>query len=337
MKIHPFGFLNKKIAVWPFGTLGDLVVLNGQTVTLTPGQIYDYNNVTINPGGTLALSEGNIPVILGCKNSFINNGTVIGRLNSSTAGGTLIDPNGFVFGYTIVQAIGGYGGRGLSLHSPGPIPGGTNGGGSGGNGGGSNAPSNPGIGGQNGSNGSNGTGVGAGIGGIGNSTTTAGAGVNSPYPSLTPRPDGGSGQGKNLASFIAGLGSGGGGAENFGTAGGGGGGGRGCHGQGLYIYCNNISGVGSFQFQGSAGGNGGNGGRGYSFVEGGSGGSGGGGAGGSGGRVLIRTKTNFFTGTNSVSAGTGGAAGIIPVYYGDELPGGPGANGSSGSFTIQII
>ena len=56
--MKPFSFLNKKFKEpdYTTGELGDLIVNTGQTVTLTGGRIYQYQNIYIASGGLLNIS-----------------------------------------------------------------------------------------------------------------------------------------------------------------------------------------------------------------------------------------------------------------------------------------
>ena len=66
---------------FPSGDLGDLTILNGETVTISAGSIYDYNDIDIQVGGTLEIddvnNEANLTEIY-AKN-FVIDGQILGR------------------------------------------------------------------------------------------------------------------------------------------------------------------------------------------------------------------------------------------------------------------
>lgn len=108
-----------ELAAFPSGSQGDLTVLNGQTVVINAGDIRDYNNVTINAGGTLEIngSSSGAITVLGVAGNLTINGTIRG--NNRAAGGTynLVTPNGESISYSATQRSGGrggYGGRGVT-------------------------------------------------------------------------------------------------------------------------------------------------------------------------------------------------------------------------------
>lgn len=107
---------------WPFGTLGDLTINNGQTVTLAAGSTYDYNNITINNGGTLNIS-GVGTVVLGASGNVVINGTINSAYNYNNGNNhTFYDPfTKSNVSLSQSQASGGSGGRGGVAGIPGSI------------------------------------------------------------------------------------------------------------------------------------------------------------------------------------------------------------------------
>lgn len=318
---------------WPFGLDGGLHITNGQTVTLTPGQAKDYSSIQIDAGGTLHVNTNQVSggwVFIGCAGSFICNGTISIKGDTST-GGTYpaTAPDNVAVSYTVLQQSGGSGGSGggAVAHS---------GGGAnqscGGGGGGSQAFGNGGGGGSGAGNTSDTT-CSGGFGG-GNASQTFGGDGAAGFSNCGGNPSGGSGAA--LTGNTGGSGSGGffcGGACWLPTGGGGGGGGtRGYHGMGLYLKVRgSISGTGTIDVSGQNGGSGGNGGSGLGGPcnaapdeHSGSGGQGGGGAGGSGGQLIFKYRGTAPVGLNlTASGGTAGA-------------GGSGAqNGVAGTVTLQ--
>lgn len=352
-KFQPFSFLNKS-GTWPTGAGGNLTI--STAVTIAPGTVWDYENITITNTGSLTIQPGSAPVIIGCRNVFTNNGSIIGRQGGIHNGGTfnVVAPDGYNYSYLIAQSSGGAGGNcaitsggGSGLGSTGGP--GTNGYGGGGAGGSWNDPPGltPSTGGSNNGNGFTGVQA-ANTGGLGGNT--GGNGLNGEdwttavaYLSYVSR--GGNGGG-----------SGGGGASNRKLSssptvvqiggGGGGGGMKGVHGQGLYLRCGTFTGNGTFDFRGTAGFNGGRGAnRSGGTITGAvtvnaykPGGGGGGGAGGSGGNVIVRCGTNSFAGTFSMTGGTGGTAGIAGTggVVGTQN-GNNGVAGGNGSSSIIVV
>jgi hypothetical protein len=371
-------FANFQNTRWPFGTGGDLVVNSGQTVLLTPGTIYDYRNITINAGGTLKVDDpSNInnrtPVIVGCRDKFTNEGTVIGQISDlavqqtvSLAGtwskttafpsNSLYPPN-FTVSYSIAQPLGGAGGKGGTdnIAFVGTGGAGTNGFGGGGGGGEGSDTTTGGINGDGGFNNGNGypttSNTGGNIsGGTGN--FTKGAGANGTSVSFTT-------SGSIITGMIKGRGGDGGGSgggagpgnyENYfptyrglGMGGGGGGGMRGKHGLAMYLKSRVVFGNGIFNFSGQNGFNGGNGGNAGKFGNvgvGGGGGGGGGGSGGSGGKIEIKTRYQFISLSNIlVNRGEGGIGGIKGANVNGGVAAFDGINGNpgvAGSKTITV-
>jgi hypothetical protein len=353
MKVLPISILNKKVSgggVPPFfpPSEGDLIILNGQTVTLTAPTNKAYTSIDIQSGGTLNITgNGNIAEIY-CSGTFNVDGTILCRAterNGYSYAGTT--SSGFNYGYTATQRNGGTGGKGSQI--PGGLGGaGTNGYGGGG-GGGSEGVMAGGAGGSNngsgaagawrhGSYGSNVTGTGnpyAGTGGAGNVTNSNG-GTGGSGNSGTALQDGGSGGGSG----------GGGGSHNyipgnpsdkitinitFQGGGGGGGGHKGLHGGILFLYSVlPMTGSGSVIASGSNGFNGGAGNEGNAANS--AGGGGGGGAGGTGGNIIIQAPSYSFS--TSVSGGSGGGGGGVLGAYGGA-GGAAGLSGNNG--TVQVV
>jgi hypothetical protein len=69
----PFFMLTKPS--WPYGSMGHLVVSNGQTVTLSNGTVYDYASVTVDAGGILQFSGSGF-AFLGVSGNLVVNGTI---------------------------------------------------------------------------------------------------------------------------------------------------------------------------------------------------------------------------------------------------------------------
>lgn len=286
----PLATWNNQSAGWPSGTLGGVVVANGQTLVLNNNTIYDYESLEVQAGGTVLLqgTDGK-PVILGVKNNLIINGTITGTVLHD--GGTFQNttPEGDVFSVTIVQRDGGDGGWLQSAGGGRPNATGGRGYGSGGNGGGN-------FGSRGGVNNGNGSGNNPGIGGV-----TLGNGQTGFAWNAGGRGGDGGGSG-------GGWGNGSGG---FQSGGGGGGGMKGRHGMSLYIETPNpVTGTGSINLSGQNGFNGGNGGTGTT-AEGlyGGGHGGGGGAGGSGGFLRIKAPSVQIGVAISTNGGTGGTPG----------------------------
>lgn len=307
---------------WPYGSSGDLVI--STLVTVAPGTVWDYKNITITSTGTLRIvGSGGEPVIIGVRGTFINNGVVEGR-NGFHNGGTFsaTTPGLENISYSISQSVGGAGGQ----HS---------------RGGGSCGFTGVGGAGTNGFGGggavfsfiacsfqSGGAGGGSGLTQPGYTSGTPGAGMAT------------GGAGGNASGINGGTGGGSGGGAGMNVSGtqypgGGGGGNKGNHGQMMYIKAKVFSGNGSFNFAGTNGFPGGASAQIGTVTAGG----GGGGAGGSGGRLLVRFKQNTFSGSVSVGAGSGGSGGASiggtcnhnqGVRAGCAgSSGNPGANGSS--------
>lgn len=296
------------LAKFPYGPLGNLTIVSGQTVNVADGSILDYNNLTIDAGGVMNIvggATGNITVI-GVKNNLVINGVIRGRDGTfGTSTFSLVTPNNESTSYTITQNAAGAGG-------PGTYPAGNGGGGGtlgygGGGGGAGDSNQSRGWGGHGGANNGPGT--------YAPNNLEPGQGNISLGNGYTGTQDG-------RAAYLGkhGGGSGGGGGKSAGAGGGGGGAFKGKHGLGLYIYVlGTISGSGQVQLNGLNGFNGGAG----NNVSGRVGGGGGGGAGGSGGRLWVRSPAPF-TVPYTVSAGTGGT--------GASPNGSNGQAGNAGAF-----
>lgn len=308
------------------GALGDLLITSGQTVTITAGSLYDYDNIDIQAGGTLVVNETTSPPRLTqiCASTFKIDGSIQARslyLQASSS-----QPLSTIFGYPLQTqyylASCGNGGRG-----------GSDDGASGGYGGTSTIPSAfGGAGGGGGAeyyfslsqtttnyNGGNGGSDGAS--GAGGSGSSGGSGSNY-YANNASIQTGASG----------GSGGGGGGYKTSTLRGGGGGAGsyRNKCGLPLYLYCTDtISGNGLVDCSGVAGLRGGNGANGSS---GSGGGGGGGGAGGCGGHLAVTSA--IFTVPYTVSGGAGGAGGSGGSGAGTASNGSSGSSGVDGTFTI---
>lgn len=310
------------ITEFPSGTLGDLVINNGQTVNVQAGTVLDYNNLTINAGGTLNIQGGSSAAVtvIGVKENLTINGTINGTGGTFNSVNTsIITPNGETITYVNTQRVGGAGGKAEASGAAGGA-GGTNGHGGGGGGGGYGGSGTNGSGG--GVGGTNGGAGGGSLGGYGMSTL--GNGGNGLVGGTASDKRGGAGGGSGGGTGRGGQGSRGGGS-------GGGGGHKGKHGVGLYIFSKNpIVGSGIVRLNGSTGFRGGNGARGGWWR----GGGGGGGAGGNGGRLWVRS-TAPFTVPYSVSGAAGGAGGA--GVDGLSANGATGQTGLAGSFDFQLL
>lgn len=367
-KILPFSFITAGRGSLVDGSDGDLVVLNGQTVQLTAGNIYSYNSIDIQVGGVLEIIGAEAITQVGCKNNFICNGTFRGKTTEDVALRSLGSDNwlGSSYNHTQVQSVGGRGGNSGSSVGVGRSGGlgGSQSNGHAGGGGGSaeGSPSEPVTGAiyTNGGNGqSNGqdniyymddfsspflTGFGTSFGGIGNQGGHGSPGsptIGSPTVTNTATA---------FSASSGGNGGGGGGGagvpseftlktdtQYYGGNGGAGGGARGEHGRHVYILAEKgITGSGLIDFAGNPGYNGG----GATFFA--SSGGGGGGAGGSGGAIWIRHYGDSITPTITSSAGAGGSrsplnTGGVPGYYYFADPARDPANGSAGGAGILDI
>lgn len=335
----------KKTGGFPFGALGNVVVTTGNTLILTAGDTYDYNNLTVDSGGTIEITGSSPnPTIIGVKGTFTMNGTASFN-NLDNGGGTFSStaPDGTNMTYSVSPSVGGGGGAGGGVTTSPVVLGGSGGSGSGigggGGGGGSAvwgssslAAAGGGAGGGNGGGGASGGSIGGGSGGIGGAGGISGAGddgTNSGYGG--DGSSGGGGGGDSYDGFFK---------EGI-AGGGGGGGGRGKSGMAVLIIVNSFNGNGTFNLSGSNGFSGGNGGGGYCLTTGSAsgGGGGGGGGGGNGGFLKVRYKIiNTFSGTINKSGGVGGAGGAGGIKCGTRgengLNGGSGLSGSSGSTDI---
>lgn len=295
---------NAAVVAWPLGSDGDLTVLTGNTTTLTAGNTYDYNNITVQIGGVLRFSggDGTTPTILGFKGIFDLSGTIQSKGNTSTAGGTFTNtaPDGFSMSYAITNEPGGDGGADGGFNAAGL--GNTTGGGGGGGPGGTDGD-------FVGNGGAGGTGNGGGTSGAGGSTF-GGSGSNG---------------GAAVSSVTSNL-----------RGGGGGGGARGINGGGLYIKggaSSTTSGTGTIDVSGSGGGSGGNGGsatnnKATAIHNAFGGGGGASGAGGCGGKVSARFKSSAPAWTYTISGGAPG----VPGIGGTALALGTATGGEDGNY-----
>lgn len=332
--MRPFSFLNKQFREpdYATGVLGNLNVGTGQTVTITGGQIYQYDNIYIAPGGLLNITASINPTQILAKSSFQLEGTIRKinvNTNTTLRVGTLVSGMDYRFNYA--QRSGGRGGQGVAESDGNQAEGGGAGssGHGGGGGGGGYSTGNFGRGGTNGANGTGGISHAGGttfatFGGSGGGTQYNGStGQNAANVSVTSEtaislPTSSYGRGGNGAS-----GGGGGvgnaafffkstnGSQAFGS-GGGGGGRKGYHGGIIYVMCTyGIGGNGLIDVRGQNGGRGGNGGNASSsgIPDSYAGNGGGGGAGGNGGCILVQAP--FFTPSINRSGGSGGAAGVL--------------------------
>jgi hypothetical protein len=102
---------------WPTGKDGSLVIRRGQTYTVTPSAILDFDLIIVEPNGTLEVSSGGDWVVLVCSSDAKIDG-VIRVTEGDHSGGTFrkdlsiapVSLAGLVLEYTIVQKLGGNGG-----------------------------------------------------------------------------------------------------------------------------------------------------------------------------------------------------------------------------------
>lgn len=276
-------------ATFPFGTLGDLVITSGQTVNLQTGNIYDYNSITIDSGGTLSIN-GSGWVRIGVKDKLVNNGTIIARNNGEV-------PSGQTYSTQELDLSGSPTGSTLTFTNPTRL---------GGNGGGyqgySYGEGNPGL-------------AAFGNGGGGAGTACEGVFHDGQSASSTKGGDGGV-----YDDAFPGVGGGFAGATVYGNAGGsgavngGGGGSRGYSGAGIWLKAGSVSGNGVITASGQPGGAGGSSTAipSYCWSSSGQSWGGGGGAGGNAGfiKLLVAIGKNSFKGTVTSNGGGGGAAGL---------------------------
>ena len=306
---------------------GDLLILNGQTVSVAEGSVKQYRNIQINTGGVLQITgTTGAWTEIGCSGDCIVNGQIIARAGydgeATHSGGSFSKTSAFGIGtlsYSVAQQNGGAGANGIGVTASAGrggaqavgIGGGGAGGGPGGNGG---------AGGQNGQSSSYPGGAGGGLGNGGNSIND-GSGA---YPRGGNGASGGGGGFLILGTKIEIL-YGGGGAGAY----------KGHHGKGLNLYVEGaLSGIGSIICSGRAGFVGG---AGVDFSgtgggDGGGGGGGGGGAGGSGGSLILKYGSLVSTPSISVAGGTGGAGGS-----GNNAAGASGSSGLNGTYSLSSI
>lgn len=310
VKLNASGVLDSTLLSFEFGdgSDGDVTIAAG-TTTLTRDMFY--NNLvitgTLDTDGYRVFVKGTVSGAGTLKGVTGNNGTagVVGANHQTKTGGAGATSSG---SGPLKTVAGGKGGD-TFLNAQGQT--GTIGG-SGGAG-------------QTGKTGGNGgSGVdGAGIGGSGgvygkgdaykNALIASGFYITSAgalAPLTTPSSGGGGGGGScdSGGSDDGGAGSGGGGGASGGT---------------VMLICKKWTGTFTIS---SVGGNGGNGGASPSFLN---AGGGGGGGGGNGGTAIIIYGTKTWTGSYSLTGGTGGTGGA-------GVLGGAGVNGTAGSAGVQL-
>jgi hypothetical protein len=351
MGMIPFAYMQDQF-VWPYQAEETLIVPSGETVNLTT-DLLQYKYIEIQPEGFLNITSSGI-LTIAAKDGIVVEGllrvttTTISKLTT-----TLFDET---ISHSLIQSLGGSGGRGTAYGSfVGGIGGlGTEGYGGGGGGGLGGAllgngmmQSQGGSGGQNGAPAYHDTSGVISQGGQGMSTLGLGGKGSSGY--------------LGNASGGSGGGSGGGAGKMGGfthSTGGGGGGNKGLHGGSLIIYSlGSISGSGTISCDGFPGFDGGNGGDMltgtsnslgifYGGTNGGSGGGGGGGAGGSGGNLYLRSSFVSENISLSCLGGVGGYRGraglVLPNSSGVYIwpkgqDGEHGQNGIDGILDIKNI
>jgi len=293
---------------WPFGKDGPLKIgtaYGKQKVTLWPGDLKDYSEIVIDSDGVLEVVPGSGWVIIGVNGNVTINGQVRARRQSATGliAGNLPDANGnpgkgAAISHTIVQKLGGNGGKCAAPSSP------AAGKAAYGNGGGGSSYK---LAGKTATKSQGGDGAAA--------DTPCTGGVGSTGQGIPGQPGG------TICD----------------TGGGGGGGFRGYHGNLLYfVVRGDVSGTGAIDARGddgSAGGKGGDGCTGTSTACKG-GGGGGGGAGGSGGVVNIKYTGNLKIIPNQVKVdqGKGGKEGANGIAHYAGSPGIKGQDGAPGAY-----
>jgi len=339
--IFPFGLYNSGgVASLVDGSDGDLVVVNGQTVNLTAGNIYSYNSIDIQSGGTLQITGTESITQVGCKGNFICNGTFKGTTTENVALRSLGADNwlGNPYSYSQSQAVGGHGGASSGESIATTVAQQVNGHGAGGNGyHGSNSASPCQIakGGNGVSAGQNRTiyhdlslntcvAYGGGLVSLGGPANGGGHGSPGSWSVFSASLAQAVADANNPALGGNGAGGGGGGGAgsiqlfkgNYsGGQSGAGGGARGAHGRGVFILAESgISGTGSINFSGQ---NGYNAGDIFAGTAGSPAGGGGGGGAGSGGSIWIK-----YSGAVSPSVVANGASGGVQSVIGS-----PGVRG----------
>jgi hypothetical protein len=302
-------------ATWPSGADGNLTVNNGDIVSFAPGTVKNYNNITINAGGKILVTDGPGWLILGCSGTFVHNGIIRGILGTDFGTFTATAPDGTALSYSNLDSgtTAGAGGDG-DAGTGGPPDGNWAGGGAG-NGDGQPGDHFSAIGGQ-GAEGFDQTGVIPGPYGAGGLAGSNGWDL--------PGDDALNANGAGVVLVVYGPGGGGGGAGH--------------HGQGIYIKAaNGITGSGTITTSGQPGKLGGRGGNAINASQDCIGGSGGGGGkGGNGGKVVIRYKTTLGSITITAGAGSAGAGGDPGIASGgsssniDGHPGNAGVIGTAG-------
>jgi hypothetical protein len=323
----------QSLSGWPFGagyqSVKFLHITKGNTYHIPCGTEADYDSIEIDKGGKLIIDDytgkGNAWTTIGCKGSFILNGTIevqnMNRAYAINRNWQLMLPDSLgnqtipFFSYKIIQRKGGNGGNGTSTGGIGyPALGGVQYNGNGGGGGGTGfiycCPKR------------------VDTGGNANDTMSGyGGSVTNTQP--------------NHYTKTRGVGLYGNNGDDLETATGASGGTRGKNGGLLFIKAmHSVVGMGTINASGTNGGNGGE----VPYTEANrvrnvySGGSGGGGAGGSGGYIYIKYVGDIPTVIIKVDAGKGGAggnadfAGILPGQIG-----GDGDSGLAGKFLFDPI
>ncbi len=114
------GFSESRVSIlvnleWPYGTLGDLVVNSGQTVTLNSSQSYDYNSIWVKSGGTLYIyqvgGKESEPVYVGAVGNIQIDGYVYSRVYFNESSSiSVISPDNKLISYSNYLSRGGTGG-----------------------------------------------------------------------------------------------------------------------------------------------------------------------------------------------------------------------------------
>lgn len=267
---------------------GDLVVKNGETVTIPANSSREYGDFIIEPGGVLQLEDGGGILDINVLGNCIINGLIKGNQGKHIGGTwTRISPLGETLTHTVVQKNGGNGGAGESYNSE---NGGTGGLAAFGNGGGGGRSAK--FSALNGGN-----------------AFDVSAGLPAGFPVYADE------YGEN-------------GIDSQNSSYSGGGGFRGAHGQCLYIKAFKIQGTGLIDVSGQKGGDGGDGAEYLSDGDLYANAPGGGGAGGEGGKVWLRAKKGTPALQVKILGGEKGSRGFAPEGATDAQHGEAGSNGS---------
>jgi hypothetical protein len=102
-----------KGSLWPVGTEGDLLVLNGQTRVLGGGLVHDFQNCQIDAGAVLEIAATSAWTVLGCRGNLVLNGQIVARKFTAFESGELeVETlDGLSLSADFIQTEGGRGGN----------------------------------------------------------------------------------------------------------------------------------------------------------------------------------------------------------------------------------